>query len=173
MSNSNDKFKIPNELRIVLLGKSGVGKTSLITRFFNELNDNETSINSRAKTGAICTKRKIQIDEVLFDVEIWDTAGEQKYDSMAPMYCSGRAAVIICYDITDSLSFIKAKEWLLQFRIHSCNIYICATKKDLCNEHKTPNPPLNSAQEYAESVMTKFFVTSSYTGENLSCSTQL
>lgn len=86
---------------------------------------------------------------------------------MASMYCSGRAAVVICYDITDSFSFIKAKDWLLQFRIHSCNIYMCATKKDLCNENKAPNPSLDSVQEYAESVKTKFFATSSYTGENI------
>ncbi|XP_011142200.1 ras-related protein Rab-24 [Harpegnathos saltator] len=163
MSNSD---VLEKKLKIVLLGKSGVGKTQLVARFFTDvLNEYEISVDS--EVGAIHMKRRMKVDGVSFDIEIWDTAGNEKYDSMALMYLD-QAVVIICYDITDSLSFMKAKDWMLQLTIYSCKIYLCATKNDLCNKNEAPNPPLNSVQEYAKSIKKKFFVTSSRTGENVS-----
>lgn len=87
---------------------------------------------------------------------------------MASMYYSDRAAAIICYDITNSHSFMKAKDWILQLKIHSCKIYLCATKKDLCDKIEASDSPLNNIQKYAEDIQAKFFATSSRTGENIS-----
>ncbi|XP_014484921.1 PREDICTED: ras-related protein Rab-24 [Dinoponera quadriceps] len=156
---------LQEELTIVLLGESGVGKTKLVIRYLVDVLK-ETKTEWDSAMGAVHVKRTMQVDGVSFNMVIWDTSGDKKYDSMAAMYYLGRTAVIICCDISNSYSFVKAKDWALQLTIHSCKIYLCATKNDLCDEIETAT--LNNIQEYAENIKAKFFVTSSHTGENIS-----
>ena len=93
--------------KIVLLGDSSVGKSSIVNRYINHrfFEYNESTIGAAFFTKHIITNER----DIMLD--IWDTAGQERYNSLLPMYYRGAKAAIIVYDITDHKSFDKAKQY--------------------------------------------------------------
>uniref|UniRef100_A0A915MM79 Rab5 n=1 Tax=Meloidogyne javanica TaxID=6303 RepID=A0A915MM79_MELJA len=89
------------QFKLVLLGESAVGKSSLVLRFvkgqFHEYQ--ESTIGAAFLTQTIC------LDEATVKFEIWDTAGQERYHSLAPMYYRGAQAAIVVYDITNQYDY--------------------------------------------------------------------
>lgn len=87
---------------------------------------------------------------------------------MTKVYYRGAAAAIVCYDVTNPETYTRAKYWMGELRSveENCKVYICATKKDLL-DFKSANPSLEAVQAYVDGVQSKFFLTSSKTGENV------
>ncbi|CAH2243939.1 jg24050 [Pararge aegeria aegeria] len=85
------------QFKLVLLGESAVGKSSLVLRFvkgqFHEYQ--ESTIGAAFLTQTLC------LDDTTVKFEIWDTAGQERYHSLAPMYYRGAQAAIVVYDITN------------------------------------------------------------------------
>ncbi|MGH0147230.1 UNVERIFIED_CONTAM: hypothetical protein FKN15_028804 [Acipenser sinensis] len=85
------------QFKLVLLGESAVGKSSLVLRFvkgqFHEFQ--ESTIGAAFLTQTVC------LDDTTVKFEIWDTAGQERYHSLAPMYYRGGQAAIVVYDITN------------------------------------------------------------------------
>lgn len=76
----------------------------------------------------------IMVDGAPIKYQIWDTAGQEKYHSLAPMYYRGAAAAIIVYDITRAQSFNTLKNWvreLQQLGPENIVIAVCGNKSDL------------------------------------------
>ncbi|KAK8336004.1 hypothetical protein V6Z12_A09G091500 [Gossypium hirsutum] len=94
--------------KIVLLGDVGTGKSSLVLRFVRGqfVEFQESTI------GAAFFSQTLAVDDATVKFEIWDTAGKERYHSLAPMYYRGAAAAIIVYDITNLASFERAKRWI-------------------------------------------------------------
>lgn len=90
---------------------------------------------------------------------------------MTRTYYRGAKAAIICYDITKFSTFQRAKHWVRELRSieENCKVYLCATKKDLCDEGFVSDDPdlQNTVEKYAKGTQTKLFITSSKTGENV------
>lgn len=90
---------------------------------------------------------------------------------MTRTYYRGAKAAIVCYDITKFSTFQRAKHWVRELRSieENCKVYLCATKKDLCDEGIVSDDPdmQNVVERYANGTQTKLFVTSSKTGENV------
>ncbi|CAL7937700.1 unnamed protein product [Xylocopa violacea] len=156
------------DLKVILLGNAAVGKTSLVERFINE-RFNE-SLSYQNTIGAAFAAKQMQIDGKRFIMGIWDTAGSERYEAMIRMYYRGAKAAIICYDITKSETFQRAKFWIRELRAveEGCKLYICATKNDLLDmDGVVPSPDTNVVKSYAAGIQAKFFITSSKTGENV------
>jgi small GTP-binding protein len=85
--------------KLVLLGEYSTGKSSLALRFvkgqFYEYE--ETTIGAAFLTQTVC------FDDTTVRFEMWDTAGQEKYLSVAPMYYRGAQAAIVVYDITNQV----------------------------------------------------------------------
>lgn len=92
-----------------------------------------------------------------------------RYNAMTRIYYRGAKAAIVCYDITNSDTFQKAKFWIRELRSmeSECKVYICATKKDILETGATPSPDIDAVKTYARGIQAKFFTTSSKTGENV------
>ncbi|WVN89311.1 uncharacterized protein L203_104533 [Cryptococcus depauperatus CBS 7841] len=122
--------------KLVLLGESAVGKSSLVLRFVrNEFSD------FRESTIAAFLTQSIQLDETkTIKFEIWDTAGQERYKSLAPIYFRNSNAAVIVYDITQA-SFEKAKSWVRELQRQadpSIVIMLIGNKMDLESQRKTP-----------------------------------
>uniref|UniRef100_A0A8C7HYK7 RAB5A, member RAS oncogene family, b n=1 Tax=Oncorhynchus kisutch TaxID=8019 RepID=A0A8C7HYK7_ONCKI len=129
-SNTGNKI---SQFKLVLLGESAVGKSSLVLRFvkgqFHEFQ--ESTIGAAFLTQTVC------LDDTTVKFEIWDTAGQERYHSLAPMYYRGAQAAIVVYDITNKESFARAKNWVKELqRQASPNIVIAlaGNKADLANK---------------------------------------
>ncbi|XP_076758754.1 ras-related protein Rab-24 isoform X2 [Xylocopa sonorina] len=156
------------DLKVVLLGNAAVGKTSLVERFINE-RFNE-SLSYQNTIGAAFSAKQMQINGKKFIMGIWDTAGSERYEAMIRMYYRGAKAAIICYDITKSETFQRAKFWIRELRTveEGCKLYICATKNDLLDiDGVVASPDTDVVETYAAGIQAKFFITSSKTGENV------
>lgn len=156
------------DLKVVLLGNAAVGKTSLLERFINErFNENLSYQNT---IGAAFAAKQMEINGHNIVMGIWDTAGNERYDAMTRIYYRGAKAAVVCYDITMSNTFQKAKFWVRELRAieEECKIYLVGTKTDiLSNPVILADPGIDIVTNYANGIQAKFFLTSSKTGENV------
>ncbi|BES88652.1 unnamed protein product [Nesidiocoris tenuis] len=151
------------QFKLVLLGESAVGKSSLVLRFvkgqFHEFQ--ESTIGAAFLTQTVC------VDDTTVKFEIWDTAGQERYHSLAPMYYRGAQAAIVVYDVTNQDTFGRAKTWVKELqRQASPNIVIAlaGNKADLANKRSVE---LEEAQAYAEENGLLFMETSAKTAKNV------
>jgi Ras-related protein Rab-7A len=98
-------------LKIILLGESGVGKTSLMDQYVNR----KFSSQYKATIGADFLTKEVMIDEKLVTLQIWDTAGQERFQSLGVAFYRGADACILVYDITSDKSFDKLSNWRNEF----------------------------------------------------------
>uniref|UniRef100_A0A7N4UY13 RAB24, member RAS oncogene family n=1 Tax=Sarcophilus harrisii TaxID=9305 RepID=A0A7N4UY13_SARHA len=94
----------------------------------------------------------------------------ERYEAMSRIYYRGAKAAIVCYDLTDSSSFERAKFWVkeLQSLEESCQIYLCGTKSDLLEEdRRLRRVDFHDVQDYADDIKAQLFETSSKTGQSV------
>ena len=96
-----------NVLKVVLLGEAGTGKTCLISNFTTgKYNSNTvTSLSAQFIT------KTIQVNNKAIKFDIWDTAGQEKYRSLAKIFYKDAKAICLCYDITSKKSFEELKDY--------------------------------------------------------------
>ncbi|CCH60085.1 hypothetical protein TBLA_0C02780 [Henningerozyma blattae CBS 6284] len=157
------------QFKLVLLGDSSVGKSSIVNRFvkdsFDELR--ESTIGAAFLSQTITLKNKTVIK-----FEIWDTAGQERYKSLAPMYYRNANAALVVYDITENDSLMKAQSWVdeLKSKVGDENLVIClvGNKIDLCDEDESKRVVLTKdAKDYADEQNLMFYEVSAKSGENV------
>ena len=94
-------------LKVVLLGEAGTGKTCLISKFTAGIFNSE-SISSLS---AQFISKTIQVNNKAIKFDIWDTAGQEKYRSLAKIFYKDAKAICLCYDITSKKSFEELKDY--------------------------------------------------------------
>ena len=139
----------PKSCKVVLLGESGVGKTSIINQFTtNEFLDEQIST-----TGASFSSKAFSFEELNKELsfEIWDTAGQEKYRALSKMFYKDAGVAILVYDISNKKSFEELRDyWVAQLRDYGPkNIIIAVTgnKSDLDNEQVDEEEVRNYAKE--------------------------
>ena len=145
--------------KVVLLGESGVGKTSIITMFM----DNEFTEDQQTTTGATFSTKSLTYDKYHKEIsfEIWDTAGQEKYRSLAKMFYKDATIAILVYDITRYDSFEQLRDfWVGQLKDNAPKnliLAIAANKSDLIGEEKVDE---GEARKFADSIGAIFRLTS-------------
>lgn len=139
------------QFKLVLLGESAVGKSSIVQRFvknsFDELR--ESTIGAAFLTQSIKLEaQEVDMNEdIVIKFEIWDTAGQERYRSLASMYYRNAQAAIVVYDITQQESLEKAKYWIKELKRQANKdilIVLVGNKIDLENERKVDADDVNS-----------------------------
>lgn len=152
------------QFKLVLLGESAVGKSSIVHRFVKDSFDDfrESTI------GAAFLTQTIQLDEqTTIKFEIWDTAGQERYKSLAPMYYRNANAAIVVYDITQESSLERAKSWIKELQRQASQdivIALAGNKVDLDNERQVSK---DIATTFANEENLLFFEVSAKTGEGI------
>mmetsp|Transcript_8111 Transcript_8111/g.12109 ORF Transcript_8111/g.12109 Transcript_8111/m.12109 type:complete len:200 (+) Transcript_8111:96-695(+) len=146
----------PREVKVVLLGDTGVGKSSLVLRFVT----NNFKPYSESTIGASFMSKMIMVDGKPIKFQIWDTAGQEKYHSLAPMYYRGAAAAIIVYDITRANTFKTLKNWVDELKAqgpHEIAIAVAGNKADLEDQREVESA---AASAYAQEIGAMYLETS-------------
>lgn len=94
--------------KLLIIGDSGVGKSSLLVRFA----DNMFSGNYITTIGVDFKIRTIEINGERIKLQIWDTAGQERFRTITSTYYRGTHGVIVVYDVTSGDSFANVKRWL-------------------------------------------------------------
>jgi small GTP-binding protein len=150
----------PRRLKVVFLGPSASGKTSIIQRYSRgHFFDQQPTIGTAFYSSDIETVRG------RVSLNIWDTAGMERYKSLVPKYAKGAAAVIVVFDVTDLNSYSAAKELLIESPDNletTFRTFFVGNKIDLGSV-----VDVDDLHEFVTSHHTTFFETSAQTGQNI------
>jgi len=94
-------------LKIIILGDSGVGKSSLMNQYVNK----KFSSQYKATIGADFLTKEVTIEDKLVTLQIWDTAGQERFQSLGVAFYRGADACLLVYDITNEQSFDQLNSW--------------------------------------------------------------
>ena len=133
-------------VKIVLIGNSGVGKTNLLSRFATD----QFSENTMNTIGVDFSSINVTINDKLAKVQIWDTAGQEKYRAMTNSYYQNTDGALVVYDITDRQSYDELESWINEFRVYvgsKVPIMVLGNKSDLEEQRAVP---LDEANRYAQ-----------------------
>jgi Ras-related protein Rab-5C len=152
------------QFKLVLLGESAVGKSSLVLRFVKDQFDDyrESTIGAAFLTQTVNLE-----DGTAVKFEIWDTAGQERYKSLAPMYYRNANCAVVVYDITQSASLEKARNWIRELQRQadpSIVIALCGNKSDLAVRRQVTQ---EEAQKYAQEEGLMWAETSAKTGDGV------
>ena len=145
--------------KVVLLGESGVGKTSIIAQYINQ----EFTEDQLSTTGATFASKIMYMSTYNKTIcfEIWDTAGQERFKSLAKMFYKDAAIIILVYDITRVDSFKELEDyWINQIKEHAPKKIILAivgNKSDLYEQEIIDE---NKVRKYADELGAFFTYTS-------------
>ncbi|KPA76550.1 putative small Rab GTP binding protein [Leptomonas pyrrhocoris] len=149
--------------KLVLLGESGVGKSSVVQRLMK--NAFSESINSTVGASFFRYTCNVGEDTVVY-FDIWDTAGQERFKSLASMYYRGAAAAMVVFEINLADTFEKAKFWVRELHVNSPEtlVVLVGNKKDLESERQVS---LADAQRGAAEMNALYVETSARSGEGV------
>ena len=101
--------------KVLLIGNSGVGKSSLLLRFADDV----FTDNFMPTIGVDFKIRTIEVDGKTIKLQIWDTAGQERFKTITSSYYKGAHGIIVTYDITDRESFSAIENWMGEVEKHA------------------------------------------------------
>ena len=126
--------KISYNFKIIVIGDIAVGKTSVIDRYIT----NKFSEEHKSTISCEYKKKRIDIDgESEANLQIWDTAGEERFMSVTKQYYNDSHGAMVIYDLTNKNSFIKMNNWINDVKNNApknITIMVVGNKSDLINE---------------------------------------
>ena len=163
MTDNDDNEDI--SIKVVLLGETAVGKTSIITRFIR----NSFSPYVMSTSGASFVTEIIELDNnKKVKVNIWDTAGQERYRSVSKIIYKNASVVILVYDITNIISFEGIRDYWSKEIKDNCpenvTVAVVANKSDNYLEQKVP---IEDGKELAEKLNAIFASTSAKLGNGI------
>ena len=150
-------------LKYVIIGDSGVGKSNILLRYINDTFSEEFKATVGVEFGA----KNLQVNGRIYRIQIWDTAGQENFRSIARAYYKNSVCACIVYDITNRNSFNSIQSW-----IDDCTkqtpktiLYILiGNKNDLKDRREVQ---YEEGAEFAKKRNMIFLETSAKTGNNI------
>ena len=150
-----------NRQKIIFIGDVSVGKTSII----NVLTGYKFNDEYEASIGVDFFSKTIKYKGKTIKLQIWDSAGQEKFRSLIPNYIRGSSLVFIVYDITNKKSFNNLQSWIdFVNNIENSNIVIIGNKIDLEDKREVS---LDEGKKFCEEKNYDFFEVSAKEGQNL------
>ena len=165
--NENDKDS-KLECKVVLLGETMTGKTSLISR----LVDNTFNYNEQTTFVASNYTKEIEYPEfnnITLKLQIWDTAGQEKFRSINKIFYKEAAVAILVYDITNERSFERLKSyWYQEVKQKGEKNVVFAVAGNKCDLFSDEKITEKEGREFANEIGAVFFQTSPLSNINVS-----
>ena len=145
--------------KIIFVGDACTGKTSIINRII----DNPFNDTYEVSIGIDFMSKNIRFRGQNIKIQIWDSAGQEKYKGLIPSYVRNSSIVFIVYDVTSRDSFNNVENWITFVKnIEKTTLILCGNKVDLSREVET-----KEGQELASKEGILFFECSAKTNENI------
>lgn len=149
--------------KYLLLGDSGVGKSSLLLRFA----DNIFSDAFIATVGVNFKIRTVNIDDKTASLQIWDTAGKDRFKTMTSSFYRGAHGIMLVYDVTDMESFQHIETWIDEIKKYGGGdspMILVGNKSDMSTNRVVT---YTMGKKYAEALGILFMETSAKSSVNV------
>ena len=149
-------------IKIVMLGESGVGKTNLLLRYLKDTFES----NQVPTIGMDFHSKEIRMEGNIVKAQFWDTAGQEKYRSIARQYFKAAHGVLLVYDTSTRESFAKTRSWLEQITENGekeISVMLVGNKIDKLEDREVPT---NEGKKFAKDNGLFFWETSALTNED-------
>ena len=150
-------------LKLVMIGDSGVGKTNILSRYLT----NQFSASTQPTVGVEFGSKIIKKGEKLIKLQIWDTAGQEKYKSITSAYYKGAKGALVVYDISRKSTFDNVDKWINELKNNGSEdvfILLVGNKSDLNDQREISE---EEVKKKAEVYNIAFCETSALKGNNI------
>ncbi|EAY11867.1 small GTP-binding protein, putative [Trichomonas vaginalis G3] len=150
--------------KVVMVGDSSVGKTCIVSRLIN------SQFNSRSVPTVVAQYHQysVTVNDISCDLDIYDTAGQDQYKSLAPLYYRGASIGIFVFDVTIKKSFENLPSWIESFKNINGDekiIVIAGNKIDMPQETWQVDPI--DVDTFARNCGYQSYMTSAFTGQGI------
>jgi Ras-related protein Rab-8A len=153
ISNHRENDAATRRTKILMLGDSGVGKSSLILRWTMDT----FSPSLTSTVGVNFKSKKVTVANELTQVQVWDTAGQENFHKITTSYYKGAQGILLVYDVTDRKTLENVEYWIKNIKSHASDtvqIALIGNKTDVrVSEHHNIT---HCATERGQAVATKF-----------------
>jgi small GTP-binding protein len=152
----------PLRVKVCFLGDPEVGKTSIISRWYSDIIPTE----HKPTIGSALYIKDLQINGVPYKIELRDTAGQERYRSLTPIYLRNSSIVFVVYSIIDRDTFESVGEWIQIGKDHlpDAKFLLFGNKTDRQTERQVST---EEAQKFSEAQKVFFTEGSALTGEGI------
>jgi len=165
MTSISENVTPPLNLKILLIGNSSVGKSSLLLRFSDQsfLSEEEGS----ATIGVDFKVSRLDVDGVRYKLSIWDTAGQERFRTITSSYYRGAQGVILVYDVSDRDSFDALPRWLSELETYCGSAVVKAIVGNKTDKEFSRKVPASEGQAFASRMDAIFIEASAKRGNGV------
>ena len=145
--------------RVVLIGETQVGKTSLIQRFLR----GQCGTEQKSTIGAVFHTHEMELDGHRVTMQLWDTAGQERYRALGPIYYRKSNAAIAVFDLTRRDTLQALDEWIRSFRENADDMFVVIAGNK-CDLDAKVEFTVEETTEWADKVGAECIWTSAQTG---------
>mmetsp|Transcript_5151 Transcript_5151/g.5903 ORF Transcript_5151/g.5903 Transcript_5151/m.5903 type:complete len:206 (-) Transcript_5151:41-658(-) len=149
--------------KILLIGNSGVGKSSLLLRFA----DDTYTDNFMPTIGVDFKIRTLEVDGRTIKLQIWDTAGQERFKTITSSYYKGAHGIIVVYDMTDKESFKNIDNWMNEVEKHASDNVSRILVGNKCDLEESRQVTTDEGKELADQYNIRFMETSAKESANV------
>ena len=154
--NNNSDQNYEFIFKVLLLGNSNVGKSSLFLRFVDDI-WNDTFVPT---IGVDFKIKTFEIDSKKIKMQIWDTAGQERFKNIIASYYRGAHGILLLYDVTDKDSFKNLSNWLIEIEKNASKNVLRLLIGNKCDLEEKRVISFNQGKEFADTYGLKFIETS-------------
>ena len=165
MTENGQNNKYEYIFKIILIGNSGVGKSSILQRYIQKVFQ-----ESFASTiGVDFFMKTINIGDKSIKLQLWDTAGTEKFRSITTGYYRGADAAFVVFDLSSKTSFKNLNEWIESYYKYSNpdvekNVILIGNKSDLFDKREVTKEEI---EKFIKDNNINYFETSAKDGKNI------
>ena len=152
MENEDNDEEEAKEIKSILVGETGVGKTNLVKAII----DLRFEQNSKSTVNALYVSKRMKIFDKDYEVKLWDTAGQEKYRSLTKLFYKDSKVVIFVYYITNKKSFKELNYWINEIKESLGNEPVFGIVGNKIDLEELKEVEDNVAKKFAEEKGIKF-----------------
>ena len=165
MSTDEQQNKYENIFKIILIGSSSVGKSSILQRYIQKVFNESYSCT----IGVDFFMKSLDVGDKSIKLQLWDTAGTEKFRSITTGYYRGANAAFVVFDLTSKPTFDCLNEWIQNYYKYSNpdsekNVVLVGNKCDLVNKREVSEEEI---ENFAKNNNLMYFETSAKDGKNI------
>ena len=164
MAEDQEKVTPDENIKVTLIGASGVGKTCIIRRYY----DNEYVENPASTCGGSYSAKQLKINNKIIQIDLWDTAGQERFRSLGKHFYKDAYIVILVYDITNRKSFDELKEvWYPSLKEFGEKYSVLGVVGNKCDLYENEEVKEAEAREYSQQIGATYMLVSAKSGDNI------